>query len=233
VCALLGPATFNDEVAMDFQVQRSAYRGIGYGMLGSAVGLLCLVLVTEAIVYSRGSSFSQLAMIFAVLAVPCLILVGLGVAVLNWRRLFPKTLQLRQGKLQLLHGNELVGQIPLTNVVEIKVVRESVQNYGGGAVGGLAAAFALKRIAAGKGLTLHIDDPQDKDTFWPEALQNRSFEFSLNTEWEITYQEIHDRLLPLVPKRPQPAAPPLVPPRLAGPSSPPRPVVEDNPFDFS
>ncbi len=116
---------------------------------------------------------------------------------LLWCTLFPQTLRVCAGKIQWLHGNDVVGQIPLANVVAMKVLRESPQNMGGG----LAAAFAQKRIEEGKGLAFRIGDAEDKDTFWPASSRAQRFELQLETPWEITYQALHDALLSLVPSK--------------------------------
>jgi hypothetical protein len=189
--------------------------------------LFGLGLVVGGIVYS-GSSLGTAALVFGVLFVLSLVLVALAVVLWIWRRLFPQTLRVCEGKIQWLQANEVVGQIPLTNVVAMKVLRESPQNVGSG----LAAAFAQKRIEEGKGLAFRIDDDKDKDTFWPASSRPQRFELQVDTPWEITYQALHDALLPLLPKQSRNAvapAPDPVPP----PSAPPKSVAEKNPFDFS
>jgi hypothetical protein len=215
---------------MDFQVQRSANRGVGLLLLGGAAVVLCLGVGAGAVVATQ-SSFAEAAAVVGVLLVPTLVLVGLAVALLCWRALFPRTLRVRDGRVQLLHGSEVVGQIPLANVEGLKVLREAVQNYGGGAVGGLGAALAQQRIADGNGLAFHVGDPEDRDTFWPARLRERRFEFHLDTPWEMTYQAIHDTLVPLVPGKPAKAPPPFPAPG-RDPSAAPGPPAGDNPFDF-
>jgi hypothetical protein len=209
-----------------FQVQRSANRGTAIFLFVGAFFLLGLGLVVGGIVYG-GSSLATAALVFSPFFVLGILLVALAAVLLMWSRLFPQTLRVHEGKIQWLHGTALVGQIPLANVVALKVLRESPQNVGGG----LAAAFAQKRIEEGKGLAIRIAADDGKDTFWPANSRAHRFELQVETPWEITYQALHDALLPLVPKKPKEAAlePDLMPP----PVGPAGPVAEKNPFDFS
>jgi hypothetical protein len=213
-------------VVVAFQVRRSANRGTAVLLFVGAFFLLGLGLVAGGIAYGS-TSLATAALVFGLLFVLGFVLVALGVVLLMWRTLFPQTLRVHEGKIQWLHGNDLVGQIPLANVVALKVLRESPQNIGGG----LAAAFAQKRIEEGKGLAFRIA-ADDKDTFWPANARARRFELRVETPWEITYQALHDALLPLVPKKPKDAVvpgPDLMPP----PVVPAEPAAEKNPFDFS
>jgi hypothetical protein len=212
---------------VDFQVQRSANRGIALLLFVGTVLLFGLDIVTGGIAYA-GSSLGMAALVFGVLFVLSIVLSAFAAVQLMWRTLFPQTLRVCEGKIQWLHANEVVGQIPLTNVVAMKMLRESPQNM----AGGLAAAFAQTRIEEGKGLAFRINDDDDKDTFWPASSRLQRFELQVDTTWEITYQALHDALLPLVPSKSRdavaPAADLMLPPIMQA-----EPVAQKNPFDFS
>jgi hypothetical protein len=214
----------NGSVVMEIQVQRSANRGVAFFLFVGAFLLFGLGIVAGVIVYSRTSLAPAISVLGVVLLLSA-VLVVLAVVLLMWRTFFPQTFRVREGKIQWLHGNDVVGQIPIGNLTGLKVLRESPQNTGGG----LAAAFAQKRIEEGKGLAFRIDDSDDKDTFWPASSRSHRFEFQVDTPWEITYQALHDALLPLLPKIAPPPAPldPVAPPNLK-----PQPATEKNPFDF-
>ncbi|HZZ78374.1 MAG TPA: hypothetical protein VFE62_07635 [Gemmataceae bacterium] len=214
-------------IVMDLQVKRSANRGTAILLFVGAFFLLVLGLVVGGLVYAQ-TSFWTAALVFGVLFVLSMVLVALAAVLLMWRILFPQTLRVCEGKIQWLHGNEVVGQIPVANVVAMKVLRESPQNMGGG----LAAAFAQKRIEEGKGLAFRIEDADDKDTFWPAGSRPQRFELQMDTPWEMTYQALHDALLPLVPSKSRGTAVPASDPR-PSPTVPAKAVAEKNPFDFS
>jgi hypothetical protein len=211
---------------MTFQVERSANRGIALLSFGVAAVIFVLGLVVGIIV-SASSSLSVALPVFSVLFVLSLLMFGFGMLQIKWRTLYPQTLRIVDGKIQWLHGDEVVGQVPLANVFGLKVLREVIRAREGSP----GAYFAQKRHEEGKGLILRISNPDDKDTFWPETLWPQRFELQIDTMWEITYQAIHDTLLPLIPNQPRDISAPaanLIQP----PTAPPRPAAEKNPFDF-
>jgi hypothetical protein len=210
---------------MSFQVQRSANRGIALLSFGVAGAIFVLGLV-GGIIVSASASLSVGLPVFAVLFVLSLLMFGLGMLQIKWRTLYPQTLLIVDGKIQWLHGNEVVGQVPLSNVFSLKVLREVIRAREGTP----GYYYAKKRHDEGNGLILRISDPDDKETFWPETSWPQRFELQIDTMWEITYQAIHNTLLPLIPEQPMeiPAANLIQPP-----TAPPRPPTEKNPFDFA
>lgn len=149
-------------------------------------------------------------------------------------KLFPSTFQVVDGKIQYVKGSNVLGQIPLVNVMSIEVLRPADEAKH--AEAGVGTAIAALAYAEGTGIAFIVHNEEDENTFWPNDLKMRHTKFKIEIRFDISYQVMHDTIKPLCPNLvsnekefTEPAA--NEPPKKKAKKSD-APPADDNPFNF-
>lgn len=221
---------------MKFGVERNPPYGLGTATTIFAIVLFVMGIGGGAILLIKVRNDPLPAIVLSSFGIFCsLVFAVVAVLAHRWPKMFPQNLSVREGKIQLCYGQEVVGEIPITNVREIKVIRGTAPtpNNAGGLAGGLAGGFAVweasKRYRTGIGLSIILRRTWDEQTFWPDNLRASENEARLEITWAMTYQEIHDALKSFLPQSGagDTVGEDIHPQRAEQPRS------EKNPFDFS